>query len=162
MLFWDLYVTKSKLVLLTAQQANKSKDKLLGLETATSFRKPSTWDDSGTRVPKNHHPKEESRLLLYTRGSSVVGCYRLLGSNVLYSVSCPHRSGHSVLINLQQRQMLFFSPATFYLYMNGSVIPLMVRALRMETKVFSYPKTCNKFIWMLVPCYVWLGGILLL
>lgn len=112
---------------------------------------------------KNHLPEEESRLILYIKGNSVVGCCKLLVPVSFCSVSCPHRSGHRVLINLQQRQNVTFSPCNFLpLYEWRCYTFNGLWALRMETKVFSYPKTCNRVVWMLVPCYVWPEGILLL
>ena len=40
-------VTESKLILLTTQQANKSRDEVLGQGIVTLFRKPADWEDGG-------------------------------------------------------------------------------------------------------------------
>ena len=43
--FQDIYVTLSKLILLTAQQANKLGDEVLGQGITTLFRKPADGED---------------------------------------------------------------------------------------------------------------------
>ena len=54
MVSYNISVTESNLVLLTPQQANKSRDKLLRQEIATLFRKPASQDHGAPSVPKNH------------------------------------------------------------------------------------------------------------
>ena len=55
-------VTESRLALLTTQQANKLRDKLLGQGVATLFRKPA---DHGLVSQRTILPELEFRLLLY-------------------------------------------------------------------------------------------------
>lgn len=49
----DNFVTESKLILLTTQQANKSSDELLGQETVILFGTPANQEDNGQVSPKN-------------------------------------------------------------------------------------------------------------
>ena len=58
-------VTKSKLILLTTQQTNKLRDKVLGQGIATSFRKPADREDGGLVSQRTIFPKLEFRLLFY-------------------------------------------------------------------------------------------------
>lgn len=50
----DASVTKSKFLLVTAQQTNKSKGEVLGQGIVASFRKPENWRWQ-TSVPKKNH-----------------------------------------------------------------------------------------------------------
>lgn len=58
-------VTESKLVLLTARQANKLTDELLGKGIVTLFIKPADWEDGGLGSQRTMFPKLNSSLLLY-------------------------------------------------------------------------------------------------
>ena len=58
-------VTESKLELLTTQQANKSRDELLGQVISTLFGKPADREDGGLVSQRTIFPKSEFRLLLY-------------------------------------------------------------------------------------------------
>ena len=60
-----IIVTESKLVLLAARQANKSRDELLGQGIETSFGKPADWEDGGLVSQRAIFPELEFRLLLY-------------------------------------------------------------------------------------------------
>ena len=62
---WQLphFVTKSKLILLTAQQANKSRDKSLGQEIRTSFRKSAGQGDGGLASQRTIFPELNSGFL---------------------------------------------------------------------------------------------------
>ena len=65
----------------------------------------------------------------------MVGYSRLLGVRILCSYSCPCRSYHNILINTQEENVILCS-ATFYFYVNGSVILLKMRVLRMDCLVY--------------------------
>ena len=103
-------VTKSKLILLPSQQANKSRDKVLGQGIATLFGKPADWED-GRLVSQRTiftRVRIETPFILKRRGG-VAGCCKLLGAGhtwsdviILCSFSCPCRSGHDVPVTLQQ------------------------------------------------------------
>ena len=54
---------KSKLILLTAQQANKSRDKSLGQEIRTSFRKSAGQGDGGLASQRTIFPELNSGFL---------------------------------------------------------------------------------------------------
>ena len=95
-------VTKSKLVLLTTQQANKLRDELLGQGIVILFWKPEDWEDGGLLSQRTILPELKFRLFYTKRGGGVVGCCKLLGVRILCSYICPHRSGHNVPVNLQQ------------------------------------------------------------
>ena len=56
---------KSKLVLLTERQANKSRDEVLGQGIATLFGKPVDCEDGGLVYQRTVLPESEFRLLLY-------------------------------------------------------------------------------------------------
>ena len=58
-------VTESKLMLLTARQANTSRDTLLGKGIVTLFRKPANREGGGPVSRRTISPKLEFRLLLY-------------------------------------------------------------------------------------------------
>ena len=77
-------VIESKFLLLTARQANKSRDKVLEQEIATLFGKPAGTKDGGLVPPKNH--LTQARILAsFKRGESVVGCCKLLDARILCS-----------------------------------------------------------------------------
>ena len=59
------FVTKSKLILLAAQQANKSRAKLLGQGILTLFRKPADLAHGGLVSQRTILPELEFRLLSY-------------------------------------------------------------------------------------------------
>ena len=56
---------ESKIVLLIAKQANKSRDKLLGQGIVTLFGKPADGEDSGLLSQRTVFPELQLRLLLY-------------------------------------------------------------------------------------------------
>ena len=58
-------VTKSKLILLVAQRANKSRDRLLGQGMTNLLRKPADREDGGLVSQRTIVPELELRLLLY-------------------------------------------------------------------------------------------------
>ena len=60
-----VFVTKSKLILLVAQQTNKLRDGLLGPGIATLFIKPADQEDGGLVSQRTILPELEFRLLLY-------------------------------------------------------------------------------------------------
>ena len=62
---WANCVTESKLILPTARQANKSRDKLLGQGIVTLFGKPADRDNGGLVSQRTTFPELEFRLLLY-------------------------------------------------------------------------------------------------
>ena len=110
------YVTESKLVLLAAQQASKSRDKVLGQGIVTLFGKQAAWEDGGLMSQRTVLPELDIRLLLYKKGRGGGSC--LLQTwwcwpdprdnvIILCFCSCPHRSGHDVPINLQQDKCYF-------------------------------------------------------
>ena len=61
----------------------------------------------------------------------MASCCKLLGVGILWSCSCPSRSGHNVPINLQQDKCYSLFCNFLSLCEWRSVIPLKVRALRM-------------------------------
>ena len=58
-------VTRSRFVLLTARQANKSRGELLGQGIATLFGKPANQEDGGLMSQRTILPELEFKLLLY-------------------------------------------------------------------------------------------------
>ena len=74
------------------------------------------------------------RLLYTTRGGGVAGCCKLLGARILCFCSCSCRFGYNLAVNLQQNScyLLFYN----FLYEWKSVIPLKVRAFRMDYPVY--------------------------
>ena len=91
-----LCITESKPILLSAQQTNKSREKVLVFSNFIwKVRRPRRW---WTRVPKNHRaqvriqssfiPKEEG---------GMDDCCKLLGGRILCSWTYPVRLGHDVL-----------------------------------------------------------------
>ena len=114
------YVTKSKLLLLTTWQANKSS--IIGARNRNFILKanrPRRW---WTSVPKNHltRVRIQASFILTIRRGSVIGYCKLLG--ILCSCCTQIRSLHSC--EPPARLMLFSVLHVFYLYVNGSVIPL--------------------------------------
>ena len=63
-----MLLTNSKLILLTTQQGIKLREKLLGQETLTLFRKPADWEDGGPVSWRTVLTNLEFRLLLYQKG----------------------------------------------------------------------------------------------
>ena len=80
-----------------------------------------------------------NKAFLKARGErGVVGCCRFLSVGILCSYSWTHRSGHDVLVNLQQNKCYSLFCNFLSLYDGGgrSVIPLKLRALRIGYSVY--------------------------
>jgi len=92
-------VTESRFTPLTAQQASKLRDELLGQGIRTVFRKSRPRKTVSTRIILM---ELEFKLLLYWKRRGVVGWYKLLSIWILCFCSCLQRSGPDVPINLQQ------------------------------------------------------------
>ena len=60
-----IIVTKPKLILIAARQANKSRDELSGQGIETLFRKPANGEDGGPVPQRNILPELEFGFLLY-------------------------------------------------------------------------------------------------
>ena len=60
------FVRESKIILLSAQRANKLRDELLGQKRAILFGKPAAWENVSVTKPPS--PKLEDRLHLYSKG----------------------------------------------------------------------------------------------
>ena len=131
-LFYGLMVLPGvKFVLLPAPLANTSGEDLLERRIATLFEKLIDWKGFwGRLVPQRNILLElEFRLLKYSKGRGVAGCYKLLGARILSSYSF-NRSGHSRPINLQQDKCYSLFCNFLFVYEIKSVIYLKVRALR--------------------------------
>ena len=126
-------VTESKLILIKAQQANKSRDEVFGQGRVNNFiQKASRVRRGWTSVSKRHwsYSSQNSGFFYIKTGGSMAGCYKLLGAGLLCSQGCPGRSGHNVPINLQQDKCYFLSCNFLSLCEQKSVIPIMIQSGR--------------------------------
>ena len=79
-------VTESKFVLLTAQQANKPRDELLGQGMETLSWKSVDWEDSGLASQRTMLPRLAFRFLLYEKVCLVVANFLIQAPFVLVAV----------------------------------------------------------------------------
>ena len=139
-------VTEFKLVLLTTEHASKLGDELLGQGQWLYLGSQQT-KNLVTWCPPKHLPWVRIQAFFNTkRGEGVFGCCSLR-AGILCSCSYPHRSGRRVPMNFPQDKCLCSS--TFEpLYEWKSVIPLKVRAFRMDFPIYFRLQatflTCSK------------------
>ena len=131
-------LTESKLVLLTAQQANTLRNELLGQGVVTLFGKTEDQEDGEVVSQRTDLPELEVRLFYTKRGRGcgwllqISGCRNRL---FLHLGSCIYVWSQCT-INLQQDKCYFPFCSFLSLYKWKSVILLKVIALRMGYSVY--------------------------
>lgn len=80
-------ITESKLILIKAQQANKSRDEVFGQGRVNNFiQRASRIRRGWTSVSKNQSYSSQNSGFFYIKtGRSMAGCYKLLGAGLLCS-----------------------------------------------------------------------------
>ena len=116
-------------------QANKSRDRFLGLGMETLSRKPADWEDGRIASQVTILSELEFRLLSYKKGRGRDCLLQTSCVWILCSCFCPRMSSNDVPANVLEDKCYSLFCNFQSLYEQERVIPLKVRPLRMGCPV---------------------------